>query len=375
MLIAHATGPSLADLRPLKPERESGTFPVHPDLPDVLADPATAHPDRRIAHSLAVACTYAYAQVAGFCDEPDTMARMLARTGLPGNRTLMVADRVDASFIVASGYVVQSDDGRSAMLVFRGTEPFTLANWLTDADIHSEQVTIHVGGKDLTVHPGFYRNLRAIRSPLIAALDRAVRGRSVLSEDEAVANPLQSLYITGHSLGGAMASLLGLLILNDPNYAELRGVLRGVYTYGAPMVGDPALAEAVQAARQGDMFLRFAYSRDVVPHLPPWGLGRYRHFGREFVPADDGWRETQRPIGQAPFFSIPMAPVEFISRSLPLVRHLWFPYSLSDHLPLNYIEWLAPEWMSSEYGDYGTDGSAPAEIDLTEGEAAASKQR
>ena len=374
MLIAHATGPTLADLRPLKPERAAGTFPVHPDLSNLLADPATEQPDRQIAHSLAVASTYAYAQVAGFCEEPDTLARMMARTGLPGNRTLLVADRVDASFIVASGYVVQSDDGRSAMVVFRGTEPFNLANWLTDADIHSEQVTISVGGRMLTVHPGFYRNLRAIRSPLIAALDRARRGRSILSEDEAVEHPLQSLYIAGHSLGGAMASLLGLLVLNDPSYAELREVLRGVYTYGAPMVGDPELAEAVAAEGQGEMFLRFAYGRDVVPHLPPWGLGRYRHFGREFRPGGDCWVESGRPIGQAPFFSIPMAPVEFLSRSLPIVRHLWFPYSLSDHLPVNYLEWLAPEWMASEYGDYGSHTADSPTIDLTEPRPAVNDQ-
>jgi len=359
MFIAQSLGPSLNDLRPLKPvvaagSQEKGQFPVYPDLQSLMASPAVEHPDPTIAHAMAVATTYAYASVPGFCEEPDTLARIMARMGMPSNRTLMVADRVDASFIVSSGFLIQSDDGKVAILAYRGTEPFTLANWLTDADIHSEQVTIDVGGEALTVHPGFYRNLRATRSPLIEAIDRACRGRSILDEDVEVEHPLEALYVTGHSLGGAMAALMGLLILNDPAYAEIKQRLRKVYTYGQPMIGPKSLGEAVTASGDEGKFIRFVYRNDVVPHLPPWGLGEYRHFGREFRAArgDDGWTEASRPTSQGPFFSIPMAPVEFLSRSLPVVRHLWFPYSLSDHLPLNYVEWLAPAGVASEYGDY-----------------------
>lgn len=378
-MVRSALGPSLSELRPLKSPQEldsSNRFPVYPDLARRLAED-TGEPDPQLAHALAVCANYAYASVAGFCDGPDTLARMMARMGLPSNRTLMVADRVEVSFIVSSGFVIQSEDGRSAILCYRGTEPFSIANWLTDADLESEQVTINVGGKRMDVHPGFYRNVRATRSPLVAALDRAVRGRSILDESVKVPARLESLHICGHSLGGAMAAILGLLILNDPAYEELRARLRTVYTYGQPMVGAPSLAEQVAAAGQDDRFLRFVFDRDVVPHLPPWGLGRYRHFGQEFRPSRHTtqpgqieWREST-DSRQAPFLSIAMAPIEFLSRSLPLARHLWFPYSLSDHLPLNYVEWLAPDGVASEYGDYAATMQAPADnvpatIDLTE---------
>ncbi|MCH9816246.1 MAG: lipase family protein [Actinomycetia bacterium] len=357
MLVASAIGPSLHDLRPLKPDTvpgdEPGRFPVYPDLVDQMATAGQAA-DPEIAHALSVCANYAYASVAGFCTEPDTLARMMARMGMPSNSTLMVADRVDVSFIVSNGFVIQSEDGRVAILCYRGTEPFNPANWLTDADLESEQVTIQVGQHQLTVHPGFYRNVRATRSPLIAALDRACRGRSVVDEDTTVPNRLEALYVTGHSLGGAMAAIMGLLMLNDPAYAELAQRLRAVYTYGAPMIGSPDLAQEVATADQAQYFSRFVYRRDVVPHLPPWGLGRYRHFGQEYRPGrnDHGWIAASGNSLQGPFSSVAMAPVEFISRTIPLARYLWFPYSLSDHLPLNYVSWLAPPGVASEYGDY-----------------------
>ena len=361
MLVARSIGPSFSDIRPLKPAEAEpssvGRFPVYPDLVDRLADPEIAQPDPTIAHALAVCATYAYATVAGFCSEPDTLARMMARIGMPGNHTLMVADRVDVSFIVSNGFITQSADGRIAVLSYRGTEPFNPTNWLTDADLESEQVSIQVGSERLTVHPGFYRNVRATRSPLIEALDRADRGRSVLDEDSAMPNSLERLYITGHSLGGAMAALMGLLILNDPSYEHLAAKLAHVYTYGQPMVGPRSLAEEVADSGQASAFSRFVYHRDVVPHLPPWGLGQYSHFGREYRQDRDTtpWITVDPGSRQAPFASVALAPMQFLSRSLPLARHLWFPYSLSDHLPLNYIQWLSPPGVASEYGDYATE--------------------
>lgn len=351
-------GPTLREMRPLKQTEESpssaGRFPVYPNLVDRLAATDTTLPDQQIAHALAVCANYAYATVAGFCDEPDTLARMMARMGMPGNNTLMVADRVDVSFIVSNGFVIQSADGRVAILCYRGTEPFNLANWLTDVDLESEQVSLTIGGKALTVHPGFYRNVRATRSPLVAALDRANRGRSVLDEAIEMPNELERLYLTGHSLGGAMAALMGLLLLNDPAYAHLAQKLAHIYTYGQPMVGPKSLADEVDASGQSDRISRFVYRRDVIPHLPPWGLGQYSHFGQEYRPTWDSrpWAQAKPGSRQAPFATVAMAPLQFISRSIPLARRLWFPYSLSDHLPLNYVQWLSPPGVGSEYGDY-----------------------
>ena len=364
MFTATAVGPSLEALRPLKPasprSRSEGDFPVHPQLLDRLLshDPgADGEADPVVAHALAVCSGYAYASVVGFGDEPDTLARMMARLGLPGNRVLMVAERIDAAFVVASGFVVQSADGRAAILAYRGTEPFNVANWMTDADLGNGPVTIEVGDLEYSVHPGFYRNVRSIRSPLIEALHRARQGLSII-DGTPVDHPLQALHLTGHSLGAAMAALQGILLLEDPAYAGLGGLLRSCYGFGQPMVAPRSLADSMEATGLAMRFLRFIYRNDVVPGLPPRGLGDFAHFGPQYeVSADGGYRRSSRVQRQSSFFAIPLAPLQFLCGRLPLLRRIPFPYSLDDHLPLHYIDWLAPQGMGSEYGDY------PARLD------------
>lgn len=362
MFTASARGPSLEELRPEKPTvgrdpQGDWTFPVHPKLVQTLVDhdpgraDARSEPDPTVAHSLAACAAYAYAEVAGFGDEPNTVARMMARLGMPENRTLMIAERNDAAFVASSGFLVQSEDGRVVILAYRGTEPFNVTSWMTDADLHNGPLPIEINGKCFEVHPGFYRNVRATRSPLIEALHLARNGRSVI-DGSPVANPMQALHITGHSLGAAMSSLMALLLLNDPDYSELAGLTRSVYAFGQPMIGPESLAKEVEAFGQADRFLRFVYRNDVVPKLPPRGLGDYAHFGPEYVVAHDGYRLARRSTGQAPFCALAAAPVAFIAQRLPILHLLPVPYSLDNHLPLNYVTWLTPPGTSTEYGDY-----------------------
>lgn len=358
MYVAHAIGPSLEELRPLKPataEPGAGRFPLYPDLLERLAghDPGSdGEADPLVAHALSVCAAYAYASVVGFGDEPNTLARMMARLGLPGNRVLMVAENIDAAFVVASGFVIQSADGSVVILAYRGTEPFNVANWMTDADLHNGPVTIEVGGQDYSVHPGFYRNVRSVRSPLIAALHRAREGRSILDGSK-VDTAMSALHLTGHSLGAAMATIQGLLLLEDPAYAELGAVMRSCYGYGQPMVGPKSLANTMEATGQELRFLRFIYNNDVVPGLPPRGTGDYAHFGPQYeVASDGGYRRVERDERQNPLLSIVLAPVQFLFNRLPVLRRIPIPFSLDDHLPLNYVDWLSPRGMASEYGDY-----------------------
>ncbi len=357
-IIAHAIGPSLEELRPLKPataSRAKGQFPLHPDLLSRLQshDPGgDGEADPVVAHALSVCAAYAYASVVGFGDEPNTLARMMARLGLPGSRVLMVAERIDAAFVVASGFLIQSQDGSVVILAYRGTEPFNVANWMTDADLHNGPVTIEVGGQDYSVHPGFYRNVRSIRSPLIAALHRAREGRSIL-DGEPVDSAMTALHLTGHSLGAAMAAIQALLLLEDPAYGELGQVLRSCYGYGQPMVGPKSLANTMEVTGRELRFLRFIYRDDVVPGLPPRGTGDYAHFGPQYeVAADGGYERVDRDQRQNLLISIALAPVQFVFNRFPLLRRIPIPYSLDDHLPLNYVDWLAPPGKASEYGDY-----------------------
>jgi len=213
MLIEKSIAPPLPTLRPTKPT-SSATFPVYHDLEALLAE-EEQQPDQQppatVAHTLAVAAGYAYSDAA-------TVSMMLARMGLQDNHCLQVDMSVDAMFIRSTAYLIQSSDGSVVILAYRGTEATNLINWLTDADVHPDKIAFlfppdatNAGpsssppdaeaaqAQAYAVHAGFYRNVRATRFEVIAALKRALDGRSVLDDDEAspmppMDRPMTTLY-------------------------------------------------------------------------------------------------------------------------------------------------------------------------------------
>src|SRR6202008_4848353 len=85
----------------------------------------------------------------------------------------------------------------------------------------------------------------------------------------------------GHSLGGALAAITALTLaefghvaLRPPGYPRLAGL----YTFGQPMVGDPAFAEWAEG-QLGPLTFRYVNDDDLIPRLPSRFEGKYRHFG------------------------------------------------------------------------------------------------
>lgn len=69
---------------------------------------------------------------------------------------------------------------------------------------------------------------------------------------EARLKPMEVLYITGHSLGAAMAAIETVLARTERNYqASFDETFKATYTFGQPMIGSPELAAACNA----DQFL------------------------------------------------------------------------------------------------------------------------
>jgi hypothetical protein len=347
MLIEDRIGPTLAVLRPLKPARTEH-FPVHQDLVDHLVD-VQDHPDDIVAHVLGVCAAYAYA-------DPDTVAMMVTRLGLPESHVRQIALYVDPMFISSTAYLVQSADGRVVLLAYRGTEPTRVINWLTDADLHPDRIAIPLGAQDrpYEVHGGFYRNVRATRYQLVAALQRALEGHSIDERHDEPLEPLEALYVTGHSLGGAMAALMGVMLATQPAYAQLAKVLRGVYTYGQPMIGPRRLARACdEHPFLGSHVVRYIYQRDVVAFLPPRDTGAFEHFGqeRQYLGAWP-WQVNRRPVRQMGLAAeLAEVPVSFLAQRFAVTRRLPFRYRLDDHLPHHYVAALTPPGVPNEYGD------------------------
>ena len=375
MRIEKSIAPPLPMLRPTKPT-SSATFPVYQDLEALLAE-EEQQPDQQppatVAHTLAVAAGYAYSDAA-------TMSMMLARMGLQDNHCLQVDMSVDAMFIRSTAFLIQSSDGSVVILAYRGTEPTNLVNWLTDADVHPDKIAFPfprdakaadpaksslppdaeaVPAESYAVHAGFYRNVRATRFAVIAALERALDRRSVLDDDSEspmppMDKPMTTLYLTGHSLGGAMAALMAVMLSVEPEYKKLFApMFKGACTYGAPMVGSPAFANACAANTFLDRnVVRYVYRKDLVPHLPPSESDAFQHFGREFR-YDRGWKKSDKPVTQTPgdILGLIEAPLGFVASKFRLLRGIPFRFSLNDHGPQHYISAITPKNKPNEFGD------------------------
>ena len=88
-------------------------------------------------------------------------------------------------------------------------------------------------------------------------------------------NPAAEIMITGHSLGGALATLC---FLDLERTLGVKVSFAPLYIYGAPRVGNAAFA--AYSASRGVPIFRVVHNRDPVPHLPfeAWG---YVHPPRE----------------------------------------------------------------------------------------------
>ena len=139
------------------------------------------------------------------------------------------------------------------VLAFRGTAD--LRNWLTDLDW--PKIPLYwAAGK---VHRGFNTALESVAEQLDAAIH---------PEDP------RRLWITGHSLGGALAMLFALRL------KIRRGrEVAGVYTFGQPRLGNIPFSLGYDDALKARTF-RVVHAEDIVPRVP-WLLGSYRHAGHE----------------------------------------------------------------------------------------------
>ncbi|KAH7700453.1 class 3 lipase protein [Aphelenchoides avenae] len=101
-------------------------------------------------------------------------------------------------------------------------------------------------------------------------------GLSAALTDAKAKYPDYELWVTGHSLGGALASI-------GAGVAAKQGIFPSgsikLYTLGQPRTGDSAYANAINSLVPEAY--RVVNSRDLVPHVPPYGLVGYKHHKNE----------------------------------------------------------------------------------------------
>ncbi|KAI1798768.1 alpha/beta-hydrolase [Daldinia bambusicola] len=154
------------------------------------------------------------------------------------------------------GFVSTDEKNELIVASIRGSH--SIRNWM--ADLSFVPLPCHLVDGCL-MHAGFHVSWEEIEDELLEAVEAAKK-----------ANPSYKIIFTGHSLGGAVATVAA-------GYAREKGYELDLYTYGSPRVGNQAFADFITAQPGGEY--RVTHADDPVPRLPPI-FADYRHTSPEY---------------------------------------------------------------------------------------------
>jgi len=157
------------------------------------------------------------------------------------------------------GYMGYTD--KDIVISFKGTDPKDIKNWITNLNFAKQ--TPYKKVPNAAVHEGFYSAYNSVSSQVTA-------GTKDLISIRRNAN----IYITGHSLGGALATLCAVDIKTSVGAANSVYL----YTFGTPRVGNAAFAQYFTSLTAENW--RVIHYADLVPHLPLQSMN-FHHEPRE----------------------------------------------------------------------------------------------
>lgn len=151
-------------------------------------------------------------------------------------------------------------DTKTVYVIFRGSESNT--DWITNFNFGQEKVYPYEGesSSGAEIHKGFAAAYFSVRTEILRYFQRS--------------SP-QKVIVTGHSLGGALATLCAV----DLQYNFTVQFAIALYTFGAPRVGNTGFRESFN--RRVPDSSRYVHGMDIVAALPrPWQ--GYRHVDQEY---------------------------------------------------------------------------------------------
>ena len=154
-------------------------------------------------------------------------------------------------------FLVKDHEKKEQIIAIRGSA--NLKNWIINFSFWK----IKDMWLKIRLHKGFYQMSRGIFWKVVFHLD-----------------PEYSTTVSGHSLGGACAAILGMY-LDNFGHKDVK-----VLSFGQSRVTNKSGTKPFAHLP----YTRVAVKRDIVTHLPPKWLF-YRHFGKKFLlrKADFGW--------------------------------------------------------------------------------------
>eukprot|EP00462_Mataza_sp_D1_P009813 CAMPEP_0175154326 /NCGR_PEP_ID=MMETSP0087-20121206/20269_1 /TAXON_ID=136419 /ORGANISM="Unknown Unknown, Strain D1" /LENGTH=280 /DNA_ID=CAMNT_0016441181 /DNA_START=32 /DNA_END=874 /DNA_ORIENTATION=- len=161
-------------------------------------------------------------------------------------------------------FVGSSVAENSIVIAFRGS--CNLPNWITNLNYTKKSEYPKCSGCE--VHGGFYAAWLALQDGIVA---------DVLARKKAM--PGARIFVTGHSLGAALA----VLAAAELHYSHSLSI-EAVYTFGEPRTGNSAFASFYNQGTH--ISWRVTHNRDPVPHVPLHIMG-FQHIATEVFYNED----------------------------------------------------------------------------------------
>lgn len=185
------------------------------------------------------------------------VTRTVEEWGLKDVKTFGYDSDDTEDFKLTQAYVAWNDE--IVVVTFRGTE--TPQDWVNNANA----LFVRDGPFGSSVHSGFRY---ALHEPYgdTTLIERLMKEAEELGEEGR-----RAVYVTGHSLGAALATLAAAYFLDG-------GVaMTGMYTFGAPRVGDSVFAREFNKRGRAKAH-RFVKQQDLIARMPGMRFG-FRHAG------------------------------------------------------------------------------------------------
>ncbi|KAL8750962.1 MAG: hypothetical protein Q9199_006736 [Rusavskia elegans] len=173
-----------------------------------------------------------------------------------------------------TGYIAIDPANKLIVLAIRGS--VSKANWKADWDM----MRVGINWCDeCHIHRGFRNSWDEIKQAVTENMRKAVE-----------AHPDHRIVVTGHSLGGAVATIAAAELRRlDAHFAAQTEL----YTFGSPRIANKEAARWL--SDQSRFSWRITNENDLVPRLPPRVLG-YHHMEPEYWIAQNGSNPSREDV-------------------------------------------------------------------------------
>jgi hypothetical protein len=257
------------------------------EVAPISAQDIDAIPTRRAAYSDRTAALLAKMAMLAYIGFEDSEKRKILEGMLTHGHVKLLE-----TIAIGDTEAMVAETDKFVVVAFRGTT--SRSDFRTDLQVRINVERVAVEGRPVRVHAGFYAAFRKIEARL----------RELLMAQEA-----KPIYLTGHSLGGAIALVAAAAL---GGHDKLGDRIAAVYTFGAPRVGGADFPNIVKAPHY-----RVVNSGDVVPLIPPNWLNGYVHTGTPILLKN----KADRPSRKAPWGSILLLALQSLVL-WPFVRQL-----------------------------------------------------